>query len=173
MPLPSLKRFRAADANAVEFTKRVLLGVDPAQAAHDVGGEPAQLRDNPRAAALERAVSVDEKALLRATAETDYDAAKRALDSRDGRADWLKSVMVGELKIEGAFGRMRPMSDGVRATAARLLMQLHGDLVTKVDVKVTEERVFVFAIPDNGRLPAGVVVDALPELPADTQPTEH
>lgn len=165
MPLPkiTLVAHRAPDELAREAAKQTLLGAEPEQAAAAVGAPVELVRDNPAAQALVAAVEPDEKQLLQATAADDYATARRALESREGRAAWLAGVMTGELKIVGAFGNKKEFPPAARIAAASLLGKMYADFTTKHEVTVTEEKVFVFAIPDNGRLPDDNVVDALPE----------
>lgn len=160
MPLPSLKQYRVADANAREFQKRVLLGAEPAQAAHEVGGVASQLAANPAAQQLAKAVEPTELALMQ---DSPRPWARGALESREGRREWLEGVALGLVKFEGAFGNMKQFPPAARIAAAALLGKMQGDFVHKVDVTVNEQRVFVFKIPDNGRVPQKLVVDAQAE----------
>jgi len=162
MPLPPLKAHHAADANARDWQKRVLLGEDPEKAAHDVGGPVQVLERNDAGQALARAVEPEERLLLLDTVKTDPYVARRALESREGRAAWLAGVATGAIKFEGAFGTTKAFPPAVRVQAAKLLMQMHGDLINRHEIKVEQDSVFVFAIPDNGRVPERLIVDAPP-----------
>ena len=164
MPLPTLKAYRAGDANAREVAKRKLLGDEPEKAAHDVGVPVEAVRDNPSAVALTKALEPEEAELLKMTAEqADYARARAALDSREGRAAWLQGVMTGELKVTGAFGQKKEFPPAARLTAAHLLGKMYGDHVIRHEVKVEQQSVIVFAIPDNDRMPTEHIVDALPD----------
>lgn len=159
MPLPILRAHHAANAAAREYTKRVVLGADPEQAAAEVGGPRVELERNAAGAALARAIDPEEAELLRATNQVAPELARAALDSREGRAAWLRGVVSGAIKFEGAFGAMKTFPPAVRVAAARLLGQMTGDYVIRHEVKVEEHAVIVFQLPDNGRLPDGQVVE--------------
>lgn len=159
MPLPILRAHHAANAAAREYTKRVVLGTDPEQAAAEVGGPRVELERNEAGAALARAIDPEEAALLRATHQIAPELARAALDSREGRAAWLQGVVSGSIKFEGAFGAQKMFPPAVRVAAARLLGQMTGDYVIQHEVKVEHQAVVVFQIPDNGRLPAEQVVE--------------
>ena len=156
MPLPRLIRRAAgaADANAREYAKRTLVGEPPEQAAAAVGAPLEVLATHPAAKALERAIDPREAELLR---DSELAAARRALESREGRVAWLTGIMTGAVKFEGAFGNLKEFPPAAKIAAGRLLMQMHGDLAIKHQIELTEKAVVVFHIPDNGRLPADVV----------------
>lgn len=155
MPLPSLKAHQAADANAREYQKRVMLGEPPEQAAHTVGGPVDALARNEAGQALARAVE-SELDLLQANPK----AGKLALHTREGRAAWLEGIMSGDILFEGAFGTMKEFPPAAKLAASRLRGLMGGDFVTKHEVKVAHDSVIVFAIPDNGRVPDELVVEA-------------
>lgn len=165
MPLPRLRTYDVDDANAREFAKRAILTGDEAAAAHAIGGPVEELKDNPAAIRLSAALKPEEKALLKDTHDAAPELARAALESREGRLRWLTGVMAGTLLTQGAFGMQRQFSEASKLSAARLLLQAHGDLIVKHQVEVTEQHVFVFAIPDNGRLPEDVI-DMPPEITA-------
>lgn len=158
MPLPELKQYRVAEANAREYRKRVLLGDAPEQAAHAVGATVEKLEREPRAqeyaAGLARAIEPAELELLR---ETPRDRARPALESREGRIKWLEGVIHGDIKVEGAFGTMKQFPPSVIVSAFKLLQDAYGDRTINHQVTTTEQRVFVFKIPDNGRVPEQIV----------------
>lgn len=161
MPLPPLgaRAYKAEDANAREYRKRVLLGELPEAAAAAVGGPVSSLERNEAGQTLMRAFEPSELELLRGTPK---EMARPALENREGRLKWLEGVIHGTITAEGAFGNRKEFPPAVRTAAHKLLMQAHGDLVHRVDVQVSQSAVYVFAIPDNGRVPAQLVVDAAP-----------
>lgn len=158
MPLPSLKAHRAADANAREYQKRVMLGESPDAAAAAVGGPAHMLATHEGAQALARATA-DDKALLEGT--EDKSVARLALDTREGRAAWLEGVVHGEVKCEGAFGMVKEFPPTLKLKALQLRGQMDGDYVQRFDVNMNQNTVIVFEIPDNGRVPREIV-EALP-----------
>lgn len=167
MPLPILRAHHAANAAAREYTKRVVLGTDPEQAAAEVGGPRVELERNEAGAALARAIDPEEAELLRATNQVAPEIARAALDSREGRAAWLAGVVSGAIKFEGAFGAQKMFPPAVRVAAARLLGDMHGDRTIKHEVKVEHQAVVVFKIPDNQRLPDSSVVDMVEDAVRD------
>lgn len=161
MPLPQLHAYKAADANAREYAKRVLLGERPEAAAAAVGAPSAAvLERNEVGQALVRAIEPDELQLLR---DTPKELARPALETRENRASWLAGVMTGAIKFEGAFGNMKEFPPAAKLAASRLLGLMHGDFVTRHEVKVEQDSVIVFAIPDNGRVPTHLIVDCVPD----------
>lgn len=164
MPLPTLgaRAYKAEDANAREYRKRVLLGELPEAAAAAVGGPVSSLERNESGQTLMRAFEPSELELLR-TSEPKM-LARKALETREGRAEWLAGVMVGCVKFEGAFGNMKEFPPAAKIAAERLLGLMHGDYVTRHEVKVEQDSVIVFAIPDNGRVPLQLVVDMPTEV---------
>ena len=160
MPLPTLKRYRVETELAREYQKRKLLGESPERAAAAVGGSVAKLEQDEAGQALARAVEPEELELLR---NSPIEHAAPALNSREAREKWLLGVRDGTIRFEGAFGNMKQFPPAARIAAAALLGKMGGDYVQKHEVTVTEERVFVFQIPDNGRVPEQLVVDAPPQ----------
>lgn len=156
MPLPTLgaRAYKAEDANAREYRKRVLLGELPESAAAAVGGPVSALERNESGQLLARAIEPSELDLLRGAPK---EQARHALETREGRLAWLEGVIHGDVKAEGAFGNRKEFPPAVRTAAHKLLMQAHGDLVHRVQVDVTENVVHVFRIPDNGRVPESIV----------------
>lgn len=164
MPLPSLRTPHGAQAaNALEYAKRAILTAAPERAAAEVGVPLETVQSHPVVQRLEGAMSPAEQAMLAETYQTDPATARAALESREGRAAWLAGVMLGHVKFEGAFGSRKAFPPAVRIQASRLLGLMHGDFVQRHQVEVTERAVYVFSVPDNGRLPAEHVVEAPPE----------
>jgi hypothetical protein len=157
MPLPSLKTYKAAAANALEHRKRVLLGESPEAAAHAVSAPVQVLETHPASQALAETIGARESKLLAQAGE------RAALESREGRQAWLSGVILGHVKYEGSFGIQKDFPPAAKIACARLLGLMHGDFTTKHEVSVSTDAVLVFAIPDNGRVPRELIVDALPD----------
>lgn len=155
MPLPRLKTFHVDDANAREAAKQALLGVPVTAAPISV------TEDNHSAIQLRKSISDSEKELLRVS---ELEPARKALESRQGRIEWLSGVVVGAIKTQGAFGMSREFGESSKLAAMKLLADMNGDRTVKHTVDVAVQHVFV--IPDNGRLPADMI-DVMPELEAE------
>lgn len=169
---------------ALAFAKSMLIHGDAVRAAADAGyeGNENQLRVR----AKEMMKHPDVREILGALKRKDVLIAKAQeiaardalsadeLDSRDGRAAWLKRVVRGEFSEthvgkEGPVDIETPMKD--RIAAMKLLGTMHGDYVTRIDVSVHADAM-VFELPDNGRgAHCTKIIDTTAEPPA--LPTEH
>jgi hypothetical protein len=148
MPLPKLSDYARLALLTDPETAAEITQVDPLLAAAEVQ-------------ALARATEVAERQLLRDSYAVAPAVTIEALNSRDGRRTWLQQVMLGELQIEGSFGRKQAFPPAARLTAAKLLGAMHGDFVHREEITINHEAVVVFRIPDNGRLPETAIdVDA-------------
>lgn len=156
MPLPTLgaRAYKAEDANAREYRKRVLLGELPEAAAAAVGGPVSSLERNEAGQTLMRAIEPSELELLRGTPK---ELARPALENREGRLKWLEGVIHGTITAEGAFGNRKEFPPAVRTQAMKLLGQMHGDYTIKHEHKIEQSQVIVFRIPDNDRVPENII----------------
>lgn len=168
----------------LSFAKHMLIHGDPVQAARDAGyeGTDAVLRKrsygllkHPDVADILAAVSrkdvLTEVAKTAAVTEVAHE-----LESRAGRVRWLIRMIEGEIPeptrvttADGVeFADIKP-SAAVRLAALKILGQMHGDFVERLQLASdTSHTIFVVPTNNRGPLPANsVTVGEMPDNVTD------
>lgn len=168
------------------FARGILVHGEVERAAADAGalGDAGALRrtgeawlKHPDVQDVLRAVSRKD-VLIEAAKTKAVEAVVHELDSRDGRAAWLKRVIDGtETKIVSKYDVERgervdveePHDMKDRLAAHKMLGLMHGDFVERKEINVNNATRIVAVVYDNGRGPLPADAEVVAELPEDLE----